>query len=523
MRITRVHLKNYKRFTDLLIRDIPTSARLVVMVGPNGSGKSSVFDAFLLKSNSSISNWSITDGPYAGYLLKDETTGIPLTTHEVAQNIQIECDRDVVEWSKAFSVRSAYRNESDFSNANFAPVKPAYQSVRFQRIIDQDQSVAENYSRLGRTALHRALKSEPGHKQLDRFRQDVVGDLKRSMEKLFEEPPLGLQDLGSGIDSGSFRFEKGAVEDFHYKNLSGGEKAAFDLLLDIFVKRREYKDAIYCIDEPESHIATAVQGRLLEVILDLIPTRSQLWIATHSTGFVHKAVELSRQSNDVTFLDFSEKNFDEPMVMTPRIADRYFFNKMYDVLQDDLAGLIAPACIVLCEGKKSRDGTDARLYNRIFEESRPDTLFVSRGGASEVVNSDLRAVLPAIVPKIRVWQLVDRDDMTAPGREEMISSGVRILRRREIENYLWDKEVVRTALQCLGLENEAIECILLGYQSDDPLDDVKEYSQGLFRRIGKTVKGIGNTRTEFALQHLAPALRKTEEVYRELYEDVFSV
>ena len=50
MRIRSVRLTNYKRFTDLSIEGIPSSARLVVLIGPNGTGKSSLFDAFLLKS-----------------------------------------------------------------------------------------------------------------------------------------------------------------------------------------------------------------------------------------------------------------------------------------------------------------------------------------------------------------------------------------------------------------------------------------------------------------------------------------
>ena len=66
-------LKNYKRFTDLHITEIPQSARLVVLVGPNGSGKSSVFDAFLLKANAAISNTNLWRGGYEGYLLKDAT------------------------------------------------------------------------------------------------------------------------------------------------------------------------------------------------------------------------------------------------------------------------------------------------------------------------------------------------------------------------------------------------------------------------------------------------------------------
>ena len=104
------------------------------------------------------------------------------------------------------------------------------------------------------------------------------------MTRLFANPPLALQDFGGIQTTGVFRFAKGTSSDFHYKNLSAGEKAAFDLLLDLFVKRSEYPDAIYCIDEPEAHTAIALHGRLLEVMLDMTPPESQLWIATHSIG-----------------------------------------------------------------------------------------------------------------------------------------------------------------------------------------------------------------------------------------------
>ena len=46
MRVKKVVLKNFKRFTDLVISDIPESSKLVLLIGSNGSGKSSLFDAF---------------------------------------------------------------------------------------------------------------------------------------------------------------------------------------------------------------------------------------------------------------------------------------------------------------------------------------------------------------------------------------------------------------------------------------------------------------------------------------------
>ena len=46
MRIKSIKIKDFKRFTDLTIQNIPQTAKLVVLVGPNGCGKTSVFEAF---------------------------------------------------------------------------------------------------------------------------------------------------------------------------------------------------------------------------------------------------------------------------------------------------------------------------------------------------------------------------------------------------------------------------------------------------------------------------------------------
>ena len=139
-------------------------------------------------------------------------------------------------------------------------------------------------------------------------------------------------------------------------------------LLDVFVKSKEYKDAIYCIDEPEDHLASGLHGRLLEAILDLIPKEAQLWIATHSVGFVRKAYELMREQNNVAFLDFSGRNFDQSELVTPCTPDRAFWQTTYRVALDDLADLIAPSNIVICEGKETAGDTgfDSECYNQIF-------------------------------------------------------------------------------------------------------------------------------------------------------------
>jgi recombinational DNA repair ATPase RecF len=47
MHIRRIHLREYKCFTELTV-ELPTPARLVMMCGPNGNGKSSLLEAMKL-------------------------------------------------------------------------------------------------------------------------------------------------------------------------------------------------------------------------------------------------------------------------------------------------------------------------------------------------------------------------------------------------------------------------------------------------------------------------------------------
>ena len=53
--------------------------------------------------------------------------------------------------------------------------------------------------------------------------------------------------------------------------------------------------------------------------------------------------------------------------------------------------------------------------------------------------------------------------------------------------------------------------------------DVKAHTRTMFELI-RTETGLpnlGNTRKEFAMHHLAPALRETPRIFNELREDVF--
>jgi hypothetical protein len=350
------------------------------------------------------------------------------------------------------------------------------------------------------------------------------------MRALFSDPCLSLQDFG-GIQAGSFRFSKGDATDFPYKNLSGGEKAAFDILLDVFLKRDEAREAIFCIDEPELHVATGLQGPLIASVLTLLRETSQLWVATHSIGIVRQAYKMMQnRSGEVVFLDFSGRNFDGSVTITPSKPDRVFWENMYTVAPDDLSSLVAPHRVVICEGSKGKNvnAFDAECYNRLFASEFPETRFISQGGSGEVIQSEqLVTILKAVASGVEVWKLIDRDDMTDGTRAQMIEQRIRVLRRREIEDYLYDPEVLRTFMQTAGCDEAVVEKVLSEREAlvngQSGSKNIKDVSQNLFAKI-RSITGLpnlGNKREEFAFHFLVPSLVETRDVYQELREDVF--
>ena len=191
MRIASVHLKGYKRFTDLRVHSIPESARLVVLVGPNGSGKSSLFDAFLLKSQSR-SNYGLDEDAQKYYLKQGFEGGVAASTLQVRGRIEVSFHEaeslpdDAL--PAAFYVRSAYRNESHFRSTSIEPTRPASERPRFQRIIDGDQAVSDNYKRLIWKRHSDLDRDAPAATTFGQYRAESLRELQSALRTLFTDP-----------------------------------------------------------------------------------------------------------------------------------------------------------------------------------------------------------------------------------------------------------------------------------------------------------------------------------------------
>ena len=131
---------------------------------------------------------------------------------------------------------------------------------------------------------------------------------------------------------------------------------------------------------------------------------------------------------------------------------RVNWQRIFKTALEDLTGLISPEEIIYCEGRPdpsmsgSEQGLDATIYNEIFSEEFPHVLFISAGGNDVEVNS---AIALQIISKaftgVKLRLLKDRDTLSDSERIVFISqsNNNKMLERREVENYIFDKEVLK--------------------------------------------------------------------------------
>ena len=449
MRVKTVKLVGFKRFDHLTIDLGPTPKKIVAMVGPNGCGKSSIFDAFEQQLQRFRSHGAENSEFYSKGLFYDDN---PENEQYKQQKVTVTPYSGTLN-RKSFYIRTSYR---------FTPKIEVTQIAQLPDILNQedepistialDQRLLSNYQRLLGDSYTAFFE---GSKTGEQVRRELIGKVNNILSNILD---VQISNLGNPLAGlGQLYFKKANTIDFPYANLSAGEKEVIDIVIDFVVKSKEYTETVYCIDEPELHLSTAIQRKLLVEINKLIPPNCQLWVATHSIGFI-RALQ-NELKEDSQILDFSEKDyFIGTQTIEPIVPNRRNWMRIFETALDDLTDLVSPRQIVYCEGRaepgpnKIEKGLDAQIYENIFSAAFPDTVFVSSGGNTELdQRSDIAIeILGKVFKGIEIWVLKDRDmasgkQVNESDRQIYLDNNPfnhRVLKRFELENYLFDKEIL---------------------------------------------------------------------------------
>jgi len=532
MKIKSITLQNgYKRFKKTTVNLGENPKKIIVLVGPNGSGKSSVFDGMLYLQNKYSQIGQFGQKPWQFHSMEQN----PGFDNAWQENVKIEFHSGnfstvYSEKNKAgipktiFVFRGPHRYSSNLNVTSLSKVPNALENnTGASSTVDLDDKITQNYQRLY-SLIDRQYKID-GSIGYETVKLKIIGELNIKLNDV-----LGLEvyDHGDIQDGkGTLLFKKPDQEKpFDFNVLSSGEKEVVDILLDIFLKKEIFNDSIYIIDEPELHINTAIQRKLLKAVVEMIPNSCQLWIATHSIGFLNALKQDYSDNSDIIWF---EGNFGtEEIILVPIRKTRENWKKIFQTALEDLTGLLSPERIVYCEGRKEpgknrrEQGLDAEIYNTVFGEEYPDTLFISSGGNTEPeqYGEIAIAILGKAFQDVELLILRDMDinsngsKTTKKQRTEWLlrSPNRRMLDRKEIENYILDYEIVHKAYQDLSEEK---------YKKIIP----NIMAQNVKEKVGKIMhlSGInkGMSKGDFLL-HIAKYITNDTSIYNAFKQIIFN-
>ncbi len=520
MRVGKIKLKEFKRFDDLTISLGNNPKKVIALVGPNGCGKSSIFDAFEeeLKNHKHAKRREEDS-----FFSKLFYSALPKKTDQYDRSTasKIWKDDGTQEFNKkSFYIRTAYRFTSNLKVESITAQPDIIDDTNRPHSSNAlDSRLQENYPRLLGQVYDDVFKD--GNKTGTQILEERVGKINIVLEKILD---VRITNLGNiTARKGQIFFEKGSSKDFPYDNLSSGEKEVVDIIVDLIVKTPEYNDTVFCIDEPELHLNTAIQRKLLIEIEKLIPDNCQLWVATHSIGFLRALQEELKDKSQI--LDFSEKDyFEGSQLLEPIKPTRQNWQRIFSTALEDLTGLISPKRIIYCEGRVDptlgglEQGLDANVYNSVFEEEFGDTLFVSSGGneAQSYAALALKVISKAFIG-VNIFLLKDRDGKSDADRLVFLSLSTnnRMLERHEIENYLLDKEIIDKVAASKGKSISASEYSAI---VSDPI--MQDFKSGSTIADLKVLAGYSGTNSGFKLE-LSKYITPDTNVYKELKSLIF--
>jgi len=422
MKISKIHLTNFKRFTDLLVDNIPSTSKFVLLIGANGSGKTSLFDAFGF-IDAAIKRDVAQNDEFWNYFKKKKDSPVSVTVafdnnseYTVANNfVKPELAQTV------FYGRTSFRQIPRLTRTSLGQggqIDYQKDSDRPRFFIERDNRFENDVEKITEVIVREIFRLQQSGEQI---LQKYINPINKAFINIFGEgngTKLQLIAIIPPLDEkvAQITFRKGDSE-IHYDYLSSGEKEVFNILINLLIRAPLYQDTIYFLDEIDVHLNTKLQYDLIkEIIENWIPENCQLWTASHSLGFI----EYAKQSDIASIIDFDNYDFDLPRVLLPEPKGN---PDIYEIAvgKDFLPSLF-------------------KQMNIYFVENKDRDYYATVGIANSIFVSDNNR--NSVFHKARVTDfkgIVDRDFLSDDDIVQIQQNypNLTVLRYYSIENYLY--------------------------------------------------------------------------------------
>lgn len=481
MRITKLQLKNFKRFTDLEINfninENFQAPKMVLLIGANGSGKSCIFDAFEIinKVNKSTLLGNLltkADGLINAQTFAKNNSNkfvISLNFDDSGRyNLLQEGSHTAITKDKSlddnfFYGRTAFRYTPKITKTTFGSTSKSYKDEdRPLDYTEYDTKRFENdWDKFLLEQVYAYGENNPNVKS------EFINIINQAFSNIFglnDSVSLRYKDFKLPAEGVPLRFifQKGKSE-INYDQLSAGEKMVFELLFNLLARKSLYPEgSIVFMDEVDLHLNTALQENLLKEINENWLGKNQLWLASHSLGFI----EYARKTDTSVLIDLDNLDFDATQIIVPKIDNSL---DVFDVAvpKQLIFDIFDSKKIILCENQNDAYYNSLNFENIIF-----------------VGVKDKYTVIHSVNSEKRYFGLIDRDYLTDQERKDATKDKhLYILEMYSFENYLYHPD---------NLEELDKDLELKDWNKTDYIQSVIQKKNANLLEIGGSLQGRKN-------------------------------
>lgn len=230
-----------------------------------------------------------------------------------------------------------------------------------------------------------------------------------------------------------FRYRDSFGQELNFSTLSSGEQEVIKVLFD--VARKDIRHSVIIVDEPELHLHPTLTFKLIESLKNIGEHTNQFIFLTHSPDIISTYYS----TGDVYFIDMQQDGSNQAHRLSDLANDH---PELLSLIGQNLGLFAVGKKLVFVEGQDS--SIDRITYQKIAQSVDPEIRVIPAGSVFNIMTLDsIEEQIRKSIFGIELYMIRDRDGLTPSQVQTLEKNGrVRCLKRRHIENYFFDSEIL---------------------------------------------------------------------------------